>query len=98
MALIPCPECGRQVSDQAMSCPGCGHPSRKVDYCFVTVSWNTLGGGTGQRQLDQLLKDGWTVVDQNEEMEEYETEDDDGQTRDAEVYRTTYKLQRIVQT
>ncbi len=24
MALIACPECGRQVSDQAPSCPGCG--------------------------------------------------------------------------
>lgn len=24
MALIPCPECAREVSDQAASCPGCG--------------------------------------------------------------------------
>jgi len=26
MALIPCPECGTQVSDKAVSCPKCGHP------------------------------------------------------------------------
>ena len=26
MALIPCPECGRSVSDQASACPQCGHP------------------------------------------------------------------------
>lgn len=26
MALIQCPECGRNVSDQATSCPGCGAP------------------------------------------------------------------------
>lgn len=26
MALIHCPECGREVSDQATSCPGCGYP------------------------------------------------------------------------
>ncbi|MDE5758853.1 MAG: TM2 domain-containing protein [Allobaculum sp.] len=26
MALINCPECGRQISDQAKSCPGCGTP------------------------------------------------------------------------
>ena len=26
MAMIQCPECQRQVSDQAQSCPGCGHP------------------------------------------------------------------------
>ncbi len=28
MALIPCPECGRPVSDQAAACPGCGCPLR----------------------------------------------------------------------
>ena len=26
--LIECPECGRQVSDQAESCPHCGHPHK----------------------------------------------------------------------
>ena len=26
MALIKCPECGREVSNAAASCPGCGHP------------------------------------------------------------------------
>ena len=26
MALVKCPECGREVSDAAASCPGCGHP------------------------------------------------------------------------
>lgn len=26
MALIPCPACSRQVSTQAVACPGCGHP------------------------------------------------------------------------
>jgi len=26
MALIPCPACAHQVSDQAPTCPGCGHP------------------------------------------------------------------------
>lgn len=26
MALIQCPECGRDVSTQARSCPGCGYP------------------------------------------------------------------------
>ena len=24
--LLPCPECGKQVSDRATSCPGCGFP------------------------------------------------------------------------
>lgn len=26
MALITCPECGREISDQATSCPQCGYP------------------------------------------------------------------------
>ena len=26
MALIRCPECGREISDQAQACPGCGFP------------------------------------------------------------------------
>lgn len=26
MALIECPECGREISDKAVSCPGCGCP------------------------------------------------------------------------
>lgn len=26
MALIKCPECGHEVSDEALSCPNCGHP------------------------------------------------------------------------
>lgn len=30
MALIHCPECNAQISDQAESCPKCGHPQKKV--------------------------------------------------------------------
>lgn len=26
MALIKCPECGREISDKAGSCPNCGYP------------------------------------------------------------------------
>ena len=26
MALIKCPECGKEISDKAISCPGCGAP------------------------------------------------------------------------
>lgn len=28
MALIKCPECGKQISNAAISCPGCGCPMR----------------------------------------------------------------------
>ena len=26
MALIKCPECGKEISDAAESCPNCGYP------------------------------------------------------------------------
>ena len=26
MAIIKCPECGKDVSDKAVSCPACGYP------------------------------------------------------------------------
>lgn len=26
MALIKCPECGKEISDKATNCPGCGYP------------------------------------------------------------------------
>lgn len=26
MAIISCPECGKQISDRAISCPDCGCP------------------------------------------------------------------------
>lgn len=36
MALIRCPECGRQVSNRAISCPNCGYPiSKEVIYLMV---------------------------------------------------------------
>lgn len=30
MALVKCPECGREVSNKAASCPGCGYPVEKI--------------------------------------------------------------------
>ena len=29
MALITCPDCGKQLSDQAPACPNCGRPMKK---------------------------------------------------------------------
>lgn len=31
MALIKCPECGKEVSDKANSCPHCGYPLIKIN-------------------------------------------------------------------
>lgn len=34
MALIKCPECGKEISDQASSCPSCGAPIKKGEKKF----------------------------------------------------------------
>lgn len=34
MAMINCPECGKEISDQAASCPHCGTPIKKGDKKF----------------------------------------------------------------
>lgn len=30
MALIKCPECGKEISDKAVSCPNCGCPLKET--------------------------------------------------------------------
>ncbi|OOF70579.1 hypothetical protein BKG91_03800 [Rodentibacter caecimuris] len=35
MALINCPECSNQVSDQALKCPSCGKQLRKPKRTFM---------------------------------------------------------------
>ena len=40
MAMIKCPECGKQVSDKANSCPNCGYgvkPKKKVNMKIVVI-------------------------------------------------------------
>ena len=32
MALIECPECGKQVSSKAPACPGCGVPMDAISF------------------------------------------------------------------
>lgn len=38
MALIKCPECGREISDRAGSCLGCGCPIEKIDHSPKVIS------------------------------------------------------------
>ncbi len=54
MALIACRECGKSVSDQALSCPHCGYPlkedpvldyaERRVRFGYV-MAWIIMGLG-----------------------------------------------------
>jgi len=40
MALIRCPECGREVSDRAEACPNCGYPLRPSVPGARGVGWS----------------------------------------------------------
>ena len=44
MALINCPECGKEISDKALLCPACGFSSRGAFYCFEYRSKTTWFG------------------------------------------------------
>lgn len=46
MALMHCPECGKEISDQAVSCPNCGYPL-KPDTTLVVVRKKLPGRGFG---------------------------------------------------
>ena len=35
MSLINCPECNKEISDRAMSCPNCGYPLIEKNHCII---------------------------------------------------------------
>jgi predicted metal-binding protein len=53
MALIDCPECGHQVSDQADACPSCGRRLRRrlaeleleAELNRIDLEWEPVHGG-----------------------------------------------------
>ncbi|HFT6977415.1 hypothetical protein I5V28_16145 [Stenotrophomonas maltophilia] len=47
MALIPCVECGREVSDQAGACPNCGHPVKPR--CAAPIPEGHLSANPGSK-------------------------------------------------
>src|SRR5262245_8029512 len=48
MALIKCPECARDVSDQASSCPHCGYPMQRTN--------GATPASAGGSELDALVR------------------------------------------
>lgn len=42
MAIIKCPECGKEVSDKAKACPNCGVPIDTNVYCPKCGSSNCV--------------------------------------------------------
>ncbi len=54
MALVQCPECAKQISDQAASCPNCGAPRSTVQVDATHGVVTTQATGKSQK--------GWQLV------------------------------------
>ena len=70
MALIKCPECGKDVSTSAEACPHCGYPINKttiakaISYETQVVKIRCWGRGTDSinKKLQPYTSAGWEVV------------------------------------
>lgn len=57
MALVTCPKCNREISDQADACPHCGMPLAKIE---------TDGKATSAADLDRQDQESWKRPDRQE--------------------------------
>lgn len=78
MSLINCPECNRQISDKAHSCPYCGYPlndilsnNYKYDIVFVSFSSNQNYKLKTIRYLREILNISLSDVTQIEKNAPY---------------------------
>ncbi len=67
MALIQCPECGKEVSTAASSCPHCGYPLKKeepAEYETMTIKIRCWGRNpdTLNEKLRPYTSLGWEVA------------------------------------
>ena len=55
MALIKCPECGKEISDKALKCPQCGYPLKGDDIADnITSGVNTQKGSDSKNILIKI--------------------------------------------
>lgn len=57
MALIKCPDCGNEVSEQAPTCPNCGRPLEDV-----SPKTQNVRGGKGEGCFLQTLNAGCIIT------------------------------------
>ena len=68
MALIKCPECGRDVSSTAKACPNCGAPIDTAIRCPKCGSANTSVISGASKAVSVAL---WGVFAANKVMSKY---------------------------
>jgi TM2 domain-containing membrane protein YozV len=61
MALVYCRDCGKQISDQADSCPNCGAVVRRTKSRAVAILLALFLGGIGAHKF-YLNRPGWGVL------------------------------------
>lgn len=69
MALIKCPDCGRQVSDSAANCPNCGRPISTKVRCPKCGSTNTSVISGASKAVSVAL---WGPFAANKVMSKYQ--------------------------
>lgn len=61
MALISCPECGKDISDKASACPNCGYPINVKDnvnkYCLYMVGYRDTDTAVSAGLKEELKLD-----------------------------------------
>ena len=70
MALIVCPECGKKVSEQALTCPGCGYPiaqlkdneKSSVELEKISEDAETTNTETGMKNANSVRTDNKKMV------------------------------------
>ena len=80
MALIKCIECGRDISDKAKCCPGCGNPVSNSNICpeckCNTVNNNVCSNcGYEVVEKNEIIDVEDEIVDDEEIEEEFEIEE-----------------------
>ena len=60
MALITCPDCGKEFSDQAAACPNCGRPNNTkfCKFCGAIIDQNCVVCPHCGKQVEQLQTSG----------------------------------------
>lgn len=65
MALIRCPECGKEISDKAPACIHCGHPTHKKEEHTIPcgeLKFSTISDNEYLSLREEILH-GYTIVD-----------------------------------
>lgn len=75
MALIICPECEKEVSDQASVCPNCGYPIKNNEELKPDVEHNIIVFKSKRYDLTELIEYYRANIAPNEQFIDYRASD-----------------------